>query len=128
LQCRGIRGATSAAANTKNAILEATAELIHEMALTNGLEVKNIAAVLFTLTPDLNAVFPAEAARQIGWTDTAMLCLQELPVPGSLPRCIRILILYNSELPQNSFHHVYLRNAVALRPDIAYKKPAGDKP
>jgi chorismate mutase len=76
----------------------------------------------------LDAVFPAEAARQLGWTQTAMLCLQEIPVPGSLARCIRVLVLYNTDLPQDKLKHVYLREAVTLRPDITTRKASGDKP
>jgi chorismate mutase len=128
LQCRGIRGATSTAANTKNDILEATRELLRELTAANRLEADKVAAVFFTLTPDLDAVFPAEAARQLGWTQTAMLCLQEIPVPGSLARCIRVLVLYNTDLPQDKLKHVYLREAVTLRPDITTRKASGDKP
>jgi chorismate mutase len=128
LLCRGIRGATTVAANTKEAILEATRELIQELTAANRLEKENVAAVFFTLTPDLNAVFPAEGARQLGWDKTAMLCVQELPVPGSLPRCIRILILYNTDLPQERLNHVYLKQAQILRPDITSGNNKGDLP
>jgi chorismate mutase len=95
--CRGIRGATVAAGNTKTDILSATRELLHKMIEAHHVEKEAVASVLFTMTSDLDAEFPAVAARQLGWTEEALVCSQEISVPGSLPRCIRILILVNTD-------------------------------
>ncbi|BCV25287.1 MAG TPA: chorismate mutase [Firmicutes bacterium] len=116
---RGVRGATTCAANTAEAILEATKELLTELVKRNGLAVPDIAAAIFSLTDDLDAAFPATAARTLGWQEVPLFCCREIPVPGSIPRCLRILLLVNSERPQNAFSFVYLRGARALRPDIA---------
>jgi chorismate mutase len=115
---RGIRGATTVTANTSSAILEATAELVHEIIRRNHLESSEIASAWFTVTPDLNAEFPAYAARQSGWTAVPLMCSQEIPVPGALAMVVRVLIHYNTELPQSAMHHVYLHGAVALRRDL----------
>jgi chorismate mutase len=117
--CRGVRGATTADANTEDAILAATRELLAQLVGANGIEPPDIASVYFTATPDLNAAFPAKAARQLGWLDTALMCAQEMDVPGQPPRCIRVLIHWNTGRPQAEIEHVYLRGAVALRPDRA---------
>ncbi len=116
---RGIRGATSVPANTRKDILEAAAELLDEMARLNHIERDDVASIIFTATPDLNAEFPAVAAREAGWTDVALECLHEMNVPGSLPRCLRILMHVNTERAQSEMTHVYLRDARALRPDLA---------
>ena len=79
---------------------------------------EDVASVYFTATPDLDAVCPAVAARQLGWTRTALLCVQEMVVPGSLPRCIRVLLHWNTDLPQHAIRHVYLGAAAELRPDL----------
>ncbi|MFO7173329.1 MAG: chorismate mutase [Bacillota bacterium] len=114
---RGIRGATTVEANDAEAILSATEELLAEMARQNGLHPEDIASVFFTVTPELDATFPAEAARRLGWHNVPMLCATEIPVPGSLPMCIRVLIHANTDRAQSEIRHVYLRRAVALRPD-----------
>lgn len=114
---RGIRGATTVEANDAEAILSATEELLAEMTRQNGLQPEDIASVFFTVTPELNATFPAEAARRLGWHMVPMLCATEIPVPGSLPRCIRVLIHANTDRAPSEIRHVYLRRAVALRPD-----------
>lgn len=119
LRCRGIRGATSAAANTPEAILEATRELLSALAERNALSLDDIASAFFTVTADLDAVHPALAARQLGWEGVALLCAREIPVPGDVPRCIRVLLHVNTELPASSLRHVYLGAAAALRPDLA---------
>ena len=116
---RGIRGATSVPANTREDILEAATELLDEMARLNHIERDDVASIIFTATPDLNAEFPAVAAREAGWTDVALECLHEMSVPGSLPRCLRILMHVNTERTQSEMTHVYLRDARALRPDLA---------
>lgn len=115
--CRGVRGATTVAANTKEAIVTATKELLQEMLERNGIEADKVASVLFTTTPDLNAEFPAVAAREMGWSEVALLCGQEIDVPGSLSRCLRILILFNTEKSAKEIKHVYLKEAQKLRSD-----------
>jgi chorismate mutase len=117
--CRGLRGATTVPENEADAILQATAELLEALVDVNGFQEADVASVVFTATPDLDAVYPAVAARQLGWTETALLCVQEMAVRGSLPRCIRVLIHWNTELAQDQLHHVYLREARKLRPDRA---------
>lgn len=119
LVCRGVRGAITADANTEEAILAATRELLGALADQNGILPADIAGIWFTTTPDLTAAFPAKAARQIGWTDVAMLGAHEIDVPGALPRCIRVLLLWNTLRPPEAIHHVYLREARRLRPDWA---------
>lgn len=113
--CRGIRGATSVTANTKEEILAATKELLLKMIDSNKIDKEAVACVFFTATPDLNAEFPALAARQLGWTDVALLCGQEINVPGSFPKCLRILILYNTDKRADEIKHVYIRGTEVLR-------------
>jgi len=116
---RGIRGATVAAENQVDAILSATQGLLEAILSSNpSLLPEDIASVLFTATEDLTAAYPARAARQIGWGETPLMCAREIPVPGSLPRCIRILLHWNTDLPQSAIHHVYLGEAASLRPDL----------
>lgn len=116
---RGIRGATVVAADEAEEILAATRELLCAMLAGNpGLEPDDIASIFFTLTHDLNAIHPALAARQLGWGTVPLMCAQEIPVPGGMPRCIRVLIHWNTEISQREIHHVYLREAVNLRPDL----------
>ncbi|MEE9199407.1 MAG: chorismate mutase [Dehalococcoidia bacterium] len=114
--CRGIRGATTAEENTKEAILKATDELLRMMIESNDIEVDQVAAATFTTTQDLNAEYPAVAARRIGWNDTALICGHEMNVPDGLPRCIRILILINTEKSAKEIKHVYIKEAKNLRP------------
>jgi chorismate mutase len=123
IYCRGIRGATTAEANTRTAILEATRELLMHLIAANDLCADDIASVIFTTSPDLNAEFPAVAARQLGWVDTALLCTHEMAVPGSLERCIRVLIHWNTTRRADEIVHVYLREARALRPERAGQAP-----
>jgi chorismate mutase len=117
--CRGLRGATTAHENTRDAILEATRELLLQMIDLNGIVVDDVASAIFTTTPDLNAEFPALAARELGWHDTALLCGHEMQVPGSLERCIRILIHWNTTRSAAEIVHVYIRGAKNLRPEHA---------
>lgn len=119
LHCRGIRGATTAAANTPEAILEATRELLAALTTGNALVPDDIASAFFTVTDDLDAVHPARAARQLGWEGVALLCAREIPVPGDVPRCIRVLLHINTEQPASALRHVYLGAAATLRPDLA---------
>jgi chorismate mutase len=115
---RGIRGATTVDANTKDAVLEATAELLSEIVAANGLEAADVASAFFSATPDLTAEFPALAARHLGWSHVALMCFHEMYVPGSLPMCIRILMHVNTAKAQDEMRFVYLRGARALRPDL----------
>ncbi len=115
---RGVRGATTVEANTPEAILEATKELLAAMVQVNDIDVEQVASAFFTTTPDIDAEFPALAAREMGWTDVALLCGHEMNKPGSLPMCLRILLHVNTDKPQREIKHVYLRGARVLRPDI----------
>ncbi len=116
---RGIRGATTVIENTAEAINEATQELLEKMLLDNALEYEQICSIIFTVTPDLNAAFPAEAARAIGMTLVPLLNALEIPVPGRLERAIRVMMHVETERKQDQIKHIYLRGAVILRPDIA---------
>jgi chorismate mutase len=116
--CRGIRGAITVDANTPQAILDATADLLTAMIEANSIRSEDVASVIFTATPDLNAEFPALAARCLGWNDVALLCGQEMAVPGSLAMCLRVLLHVNTDKSADEIAHVYLRGAQALRPDL----------
>lgn len=118
MTCRGIRGAVCADANQADAILRATRRLLERMVAANGLSVADVASVIFTATADLDAAYPARAAREMGWADTPLLCMQEMAVAGSLPRCIRVLIHWNTDRAPHEIRHVYLDAARALRPDL----------
>jgi chorismate mutase len=117
---RGIRGATSASANTRDAILEATRELLDALVHANHLRIDDIASLYFTMTPDLDAAFPAAAVRGLGWQEVAALDAQAPRVMNDVPRCIRVLIHWNTAETQD-LRHVYLRDARALRPDRVIK-------
>lgn len=119
MSIRGIRGATTVTVDEPDLILQATRELLEEILSANdGMNPEDVASALFTVTEDLASTFPAQAARQMGWGLVPMMCAREIPVPGSLPRVIRVLVHWNTELPQNEITHVYLRDAVKLRPDL----------
>ena len=118
--CRGIRGATTAIANTAEDILEATDELMRTVIRLNDLEPEHVASVIFTTTPDLTATFPALAARDIGWTEVPLMCAHEMAVPGSLQKCVRIMIHVNTMRTAAEIKHVYLKGARDLRPEWAY--------
>jgi chorismate mutase len=116
---RGIRGATTVTADQPDLILQATSELIEAILEENeGMRSEDVASAIFTVTDDLVSTFPAQAARQMGWDLVPMICAREIPVPGSLPCVIRVLVHWNTELPQSEIKHVYLRDAVKLRPDL----------
>ncbi|GLV47067.1 chorismate mutase AroH [Thermus sp. LT1-2-5] len=116
---RGIRGAITVEEDTPEAIHQATRELLLKMLEANGIQRhEELAAIIFTVTEDLTSAFPAEAARQIGMHRVPLLSAREVPVPGSLPRVIRVLALWNTDTPQDRVRHVYLREAVKLRPDL----------
>lgn len=112
---RGIRGATTADTNTKEAVLVATRELLDDLIESNDLDPNDLAAAIFTTTNDLNAEFPAVAARRMGWGSVALMCAHEMAVPDSLALCIRVLILTNTDKAPEELHNVYLKGAVDLR-------------
>lgn len=118
MPCRGIRGATTVETNSAAAILAATRELLARTVKANDVAIQDIASAFFTVTPDLTAAFPARAARELGWQHVALLDGQEIPVPGSLPRCVRVLIHWNTDKPQAEMCHIYLHGAASLRPDL----------
>jgi len=115
MKCRGVRGATTATANTREAILEATQELFREIVLANEFQSDDVGAVFLTTTADLNAEFPAGALRQMGWNEMALFSGQEMQVPDGQALCIRALVLINTEKSQRELKHVYLRDAKDLR-------------
>ena len=116
---RGIRGATTVAADEPEAIRLATRELLQEILKENErMKPEDIASAWFTLTADLCSAYPAQAARELGWEAVPMMCAREIPVPGSLPKVIRVLLHWNTDTPQAEITHVYLREAVKLRPDL----------
>lgn len=118
--CRGVRGATTAPANTAEEILESTHELLQVVIRLNDLNPDDIASVIFTTTPDLTATFPAIAARSIGWTEVPLICTHEMSVPGALTQAIRLLIHVNTTKTASEIKHVYLKGAVQLRPEWGY--------
>lgn len=115
--CRGIRGATTVDRNEPELILAATRELLSRIVQKNGLEPEDVASAYFTTTVDLDAVYPAVAARQLGWLDVPLICGHEMMVPGGLPRCVRVLIHWNTRRGQKEIVHVYVGEAQSLRPD-----------
>ncbi len=121
MSVRAIRGATTVPENTKEAILEGTAELLAELIKRNDLKNGDVISAFFTVTGDLNATFPAVAAREIGWTDISLMCTNEIDVPGSLKSCIRIMIHFNTDRENSDINHVYLKGAAVLRPDLSEK-------
>jgi chorismate mutase len=113
---RGLRGATTADSNTRDAILESTRELLEALVEANNVSADDIAAVTFSTTKDLDAEFPAVAARvDLGWTEVAMMCGHEMEVPGGQERCIRVMILVNTDKAPHELKRIYLREAASLR-------------
>jgi chorismate mutase len=123
MPCRGVRGATTVAKNDREEVLAATRELLALMIRLNGIESRDVASAIFSTTRDLDAEFPALAARQLGWLDVPLMCGHEMAVPGSLPLCIRVMLHWNTEKSQSEIEHVYVREANRLRPDLT-KLPA----
>jgi len=115
---RGIRGATTAESNTKEEIIKKTKELLITLKKENDFKIEDIVSIFFSATPDLNATFPARAARELGWDRAPLFDMQEIEVPGSLPKCIRILIQVNCYKSQTEIKHCYLRGAEILRKDL----------
>ena len=118
MHIRGIRGAITVEANRDAVILDATRRLLEEIVRANDVDSDEIAAIIFTATPDLNAAFPAEAARQLGWQAVPLMSAIEMNVPGALPRCVRVLLMWNTPRAQEEIVHVYLDGAETLRPDL----------
>ena len=116
---RGIRGAIDVSDDQPDAILEATKTLLEAILEANPeLHSEEIASGFFTTTEDLTTAYPAQAARGMGWDAVPMICSQEIPVSRGLSRCIRVLLQWNTDLPQDAIHHVYLGSAATLRPDL----------
>ena len=120
--CRGIRGATSVDGNRADAILAAARQLLEQIVAANDLQIDDLISVTFTATSDLDAAYPGQAAREMGWLNIPLLCMQEMAVAGSLPRCIRVLVLWNTDRRPSEIRHVYLGRARALRPDLVEEK------
>jgi chorismate mutase len=116
--CRGVRGATTVERNDRDEILTATRQLLALMIRRNDIHKEDVGSAYFTTTPDIDAEFPALAARQLGWNDVPLLCGHEIAVPGSLTKCIRVMVHWNTDKSQTEIHHVYIREAVRLRPDL----------
>ena len=115
--CRGVRGATTVEHTDRESVLAATRELLATMIRLNGIDRSDVASAIFTTTTDITSVFPATAARQLGWLDVPLMCGHEMTVEGSLQRCIRILLHWNTDKAQPEIRHIYLREAKRLRPD-----------
>jgi chorismate mutase len=115
---RAVRGATTVEVNTREAIIGATAELLVRLTEENGIDKDDIISVIFTATKDLDAEYPAVAARQLGWTDIGLICVNEMEVKGSLKKCIRVLLQFNSDKKNSDLKYVYLKEAKKLRPDL----------
>ena len=119
MNTRGIRGATTIEIDSRENVLSSTRELLETIFVYNPeLKTEDIASAIFTTTKDIKSVFPALAARQIGWDHVPMVCAREIPVPNSLPRCIRVLVHWNTTQTQNAIQHIYLHGAKKLRPDL----------
>ena len=123
MPCRGVRGATTAEDNNPEDILKATRQLLALIIRQNGIRPEDVCSAVFSTTTDLDAEFPALAARQLGWIDVALMCVHELDVPGSLRRCIRVLLHWNTEKAADEIVHVYIKEAAHLRPDRSNLPP-----
>jgi chorismate mutase len=123
MQCRGVRGATTVESNSREDILRGTRHLLALMIRQNGIEATDVASAIFTTTRDLDAEFPALAARQLGWLEVPLLCTNEIEVPQGLKRCVRILVNWNTDKAQSEIRHIYIKDAVRLRPDQCHLPP-----
>ena len=123
MPCRGVRGATTAASNSRDDILTATRQLLALMIHINEISPDDVSSAIFSTTVDLDAEFPALAARQLGWLDVPLICTHEIDVPGSLGLCVRILLHWNTDKRQDEVTHVYTREAIQLRPDLSELPP-----
>ena len=115
---RGIRGATTISNDNPAEVVAATRELLEKLQKENDFNHEEIASILFTVTADIRSVFPAQAAREMGWGLVPLLCFQEIEVQGSIPLCIRVLITINTDKTQNQIKHIYLKEAAKLRTDL----------
>jgi chorismate mutase len=131
LAVRGIRGATTVDVDRPVDIVEATRELLQALITANDIRPEDVAGAWFTTTPDLRTEFPAVAARQLGWVDVPLICGHEMNVPSanprSIPRCVRAMILINTERAQSDIKHIYLRGALAIKQELDRAR-AGDLP
>ena len=118
MTCRGVRGAISVQDDSEEAIIAATRRLLEQIVAANDIRAEDVAGVFFTATPDLSATYPARAARQMGWNHVPLLCSQEMVVIDGLPRCVRVLVLWNTECAPEHIQHIYLDDARVLRPDL----------
>ena len=123
MNCRGVRGATTVDSNTREDILTATRQLLALMIRQNDIAPVDVGSAIFSTTRDINAEFPALAARQLGWLDVPLLCSHEMDVPNALPQCVRVLVNWNTEKSQSEITHVYIKDAVKLRPDLSKLPP-----
>lgn len=123
MQCRGVRGATTVETNSRDEILDETRKLLALMIRANGIEPGDVGSAIFSVTRDLDAEFPALAARQLGWLEVPLLCTYEVDVPFSLRRCIRVLMHWNTTKTQHEVRHIYVNEAVSLRPDLSDLPP-----
>ena len=123
MACRGVRGATTVESNSRDEILAGARQLLALMIRRNELRKEEVASATFSSTHDLNREFPALAARQMGWLEVPLLCTNEIDVPNALQRCIRVLVHWNTEKLQDEIDHVYIRDAVRLRPDLSKLPP-----
>lgn len=121
--CRGVRGATTVEVDDPAEILKATTQLLALMIRRNGIDSADLASAMFTVTKDLGSEFPALAARQLGWLEVPLLCAYEVSVPRSLPKCIRVMLHWNTDVSQSDVNHVYIRDAIRLRPDLSTLPP-----
>ena len=121
--CRGVRGATTVPENSRDEILQATRQMLALMIRRNDIDSKDLASATFTVTKDLDAECPAYAARQLGWLNVPLLCGYEISVESSLQKCIRVLLHWNTDKTQDEVHHVYIHEAVKLRPDLSKLPP-----
>ncbi|MEG6585857.1 chorismate mutase [Dendrosporobacter sp. 1207_IL3150] len=121
---RGVRGAITVESNNSTMICESVVELLTSMVTANNIETEDIGAVIFSSTSDLNSAFPAVGARSLGWNEVPLFGTQEIENPSGISKCIRVLILWNTDLPQRSIKHIYLRDAISLRQDIKEKEDA----
>jgi chorismate mutase len=126
MPCRALRGATTVEQDSEEEIRTSTRELLSVLLDENGLDPRAVISAFFTCTPDLHSAFPAQAARELGLHDAALLCAMEIDVRGALPRCIRALLHIETDLRQDELRHVYLREAVTLRPEFARGRGSSD--
>ncbi len=119
MMMRGVRGAITVEEDSAEAIWSATQEMLAALIEANNIDEADVASLIFTTTPDLTAAYPAKAARDLGWRQTALMGMQEMAVPGGLERCIRVMIHWNTTKSIDELQHVFLRGAVVLRPDLA---------